>query len=203
VDKYVYLDKTSRFIAENSIAKNSEKTGRVLIVYGTTEGQTRKIAEHVAGCLRAGDHDVGLYDSARPLQDLEVTNFDAVVVVASIHQQVHQESVTNFVRTHLAQLTPKPTLFVSVSLSAAFDEGKRDAMGYVDQFIADAGWRPTQTLLVAGALRYSQYDYYEEQIIEHLVLKGREITERQGDCELTDWDGLSRDVEAFMRSTLE
>jgi menaquinone-dependent protoporphyrinogen oxidase len=171
-----------------------------MVVYGTTEGQTRKIADHVARCLREGDHDVGLYDSARRLQDQEVADFDAVVVVASIHQQVHQESVTNFVKAHLDQLRPKPTLFLSVSLSAAFDEGKRDAMAYVGHFIADTGWQPTQTRLVAGALRYSQYDYYEEQIIDHVVLKGREITEPRGDQELTDWDGLSRDVEAFMRS---
>jgi menaquinone-dependent protoporphyrinogen oxidase len=173
---------------------------RILVVYGTTEGQTRKIAEHVSQHLREGGHEVGLYDSAQGLGKLEITDFGAAVIVASIHQQAHQESVTNFVRAHLGQLQTRPTLFLSVSLSAAFEETKPEAKTYVNRFLANTGWQPTRICLVAGALRHTNYDYFEEQIVEHIVLKGREVGEPGRDQELTDWEGLSRDVEAFMRS---
>jgi len=56
---------------------------------------------------------------------------------------------------------------------------------------AETGWQPTRTVLLAGALRYSEYDDFREQIIQHLILKGREITVSTGDHELTDWDDLS------------
>jgi menaquinone-dependent protoporphyrinogen oxidase len=173
---------------------------KILVAYGTTEGQTRKIAEFVAEHLREAGNDVQLHDSARLALGLKVGDADVVVVAASVHLKVHQESIANFVFAHEDQLRLKPSLFLSVSLSAAFDEGKTDAKAYADQFVAEAGWEPTRTILVAGALRYSEYDYFKEQIIQHLVLKGREISVSTGDYEFTDWDDLSRQIADFMRT---
>jgi menaquinone-dependent protoporphyrinogen oxidase len=177
---------------------------RVLIAYGTTEGQTRKIAEHVAEHLRAQGHTPELFDCARHDAELQIADFDAVVVIASIHEKAHPVYVTRFVQAHLDALQLKPSLFMSVSLSAAFDDSRAEAQTYVDQFLADTGWKPTLTHLVAGALLHSQYDYYEEQIVERFVLKGREVAAgAEGDRELTDWDDLSQTVETFMRSAGE
>lgn len=173
---------------------------KILVAYGTTEGQTRKIAEFVARHLREAGNDVQLHDSTLVTPGLQVGDADAIVVAASVHLKVHQESIANFVLAHLEQLQSKPSLFLSVSLSAAFDEGKTDAKAYADQFVTEAGWEPTRTVLVAGALRYSEYDYFKEQIIQHLVLKGREVTASTGDYEFTDWDGLSRQITEFMRT---
>lgn len=173
---------------------------KVLIVFGTTEGQTRKIAEHVAQRLEADAHQTELLDSERHAADVPIADFDAVVVVASIHQQAHQVAVTIFAKGHAEALQSKPTLFLSVSLSAAFDDTRAEAQSYVDQFLADTGWRPTMTHLVAGALLRSQYDYFEEQILERFVLKGHEIDGSGGDLELTDWDDLSKAVKTFMQA---
>jgi menaquinone-dependent protoporphyrinogen oxidase len=174
---------------------------RVLIAYGTTEGQTRKIAEHVAQQLGAEGHAAELFDSARPDADLQIADFDAMAIIASIHQEAHPKYVTRFVKAHLDALQSKPSLFLSVSLSAAFEDSKADAQGYVDQFLADTGWKPTLTHLVAGALLHSQYDYYEQQIVERFVLKEHEIAGGpESDRELTDWDDLSRTVDAFMQA---
>jgi menaquinone-dependent protoporphyrinogen oxidase len=100
----------------------------------------------------------------------------------------------------LAELQKKPTLFLSVSLSAAFPEGMTEAQSYIDAFLAGTGWKPTQSLLVAGALQYTEYDYFQEQVIEHIVLKGRKVEGIRGDLEFTDWAALSRTVDSFVRS---
>ena len=68
----------------------------------------------------------------------------------------------------------------------------KEAQSYVDAFLAGTGWKPTQSFLVAGALRYGEYDYFKEQVIEHLVLKGRKAKEPKEDYEFTDWAALSR-----------
>jgi menaquinone-dependent protoporphyrinogen IX oxidase len=47
----------------------------VLIVYGTVEGQTRKIAEWTATSIRDREHYVDLRDSAEPMSDLELGLF--------------------------------------------------------------------------------------------------------------------------------
>jgi len=173
---------------------------RILIVYGTSEGQTRKIAEAVATRIHELGHEVHLYDSASSPAELHVDSYDKIIIAASVHQQRHQESVEDFVTAKLAELQKRPTLFVSVSLSAAFSEGMTEARSYVEAFLVDTGWTPIQTLLVAGALRYAEYDYFKEQIIEHVVLKNRKIEGPKGDYEFTDWAILLRAVESFVRT---
>jgi len=173
---------------------------KILIVYGTTEGQTQKIAERVAADLRLSGHAIEIYGSARRPDDLDVNAFDRVIVAGSVHQKQHQRSLEIFVLGNLEQLKAKPTLFLSVSLSAAFADGKADAQSYVDEFFAYTGWRASRALLVAGALRYDEYDYFMEQIVEYVVLKDREVAGLKGDHEFTDWDAISRSVEAFIQS---
>ena len=72
----------------------------VLIVYGTTEGQTRKIAAWTATHIRERGHQVELQDSAALASDLKLGAFHAFIIAASVHQEHHQETVTNFVFAH-------------------------------------------------------------------------------------------------------
>lgn len=173
---------------------------KILIAYGTSEGQTKKIAEAVAARVQELRHNAHLYDTASNPADLHVDSYDKIIVAGSVHQRRHQESVEVFVTAKLAELHKKPTLFLSVSLSAAFSEGMPEAQSYLDAFLKSTGWKPTQSLLVAGALRYAEYDYFKEQIIEHVVLKGRKMDGRTGDHEFTDWASLSRAIDSFVRS---
>lgn len=173
---------------------------RILVAFGTSEGQTRKVAEAVAARVHDLGHDAHLFDTASSPADLHIDSYDKIVVAGSVHQQRHQESVEVFVAVKLAELQKRPTLFLSVSLGAAFAEGMTDARSYVDAFLASTGWKPTQSLLIAGALRHAEYDYFMEQIIEHVVLKGRRVEGPNGDHEFTDWASLSQVIDAFVRS---
>ena len=145
-------------------------------------------------------HDAHLFDTASSPEDLHANSYDKIIVAGSVHHQQHQEFIEVFVTARLAELKTRPTLFLSVSLSAAFSEGTSEARSYVDAFLGSTGWKPTQSLLVAGALRYAEYDYFKEQIIEHVVLKGRKVEGPKGDYEFTDWEALSRAVDSFVRS---
>lgn len=172
---------------------------KVLIAFGTAEGQTRKIAEAVAARVRELGHDARLFDTASSPKVLHMDSYDKIVVAGSVHQQRHQESLEEFVMARISELQKKPTLFLSVSLSAAFAEGMTEARSYVESFLAGTGWKPTQSALVAGALRHAEYDYFKEQIIEHIVLKGRMAETPVQDCEFTDWAALSRVIDSFIR----
>ena len=171
---------------------------KVLIVYTTTEGQTRKISDHIAGQLRDAGHEVSIRHCADWQSDFHIGEFDRVIVAGSVHQRRHQRELEIFVPAHLSELSAKPTLFISVSLSAAYPDGMAEAQAYVDEFLAGAKWKPSATLLVAGALRYDEYDYFMEQIVRHVVLKDREAAGTRGQHEFTDWDALSEEVNAFV-----
>ena len=172
----------------------------VLIVYGTTEGQTRKIAEWTATHVLERGHQVELRDSAAPASDSDLETFHAFIIAASVHQEHHQETITNFVIAHHELLNAKPSAFISVSLSAVLEDEKTEAQKYVDRFVSVTGWQPRMTLLLGGALRFTEYDYFQEQIVKFIVMKriGPASTER--DREFTDWNALAGFVNGFLET---
>ena len=173
---------------------------KVLIAYATTEGQTRKIAEKIAYQVGELGHVAELINTEHKHRDIHVDDFDAVIVAASVHQHEHQDAIEVFVVACRATLNAKPTMFLSVSLSAAFDEGRREAQDYIARFIEQTGWTPSISLPVAGALINEGYDYFQQQILEHVVLKNREVDHPERDHEFTDWKALADAVEVFLKA---
>ena len=121
-----------------------EVSMRVLIAYATTEGQTRKIATTIAGQVRGQGHDVRLVDIASKPSDVHPDDFDAIIIAASVHQEKHQEDIEAFVSASKNVLATKPTMFVSISLAAAFEEGREDAERYIASFKRTAAGNPTR-----------------------------------------------------------
>lgn len=175
---------------------------KVLLAFGTTEGQTQKISKHLAEKIQEAGHEVDLYDCSRRLRGHEFGSFDAIIVAASVHQKDHQESVVAFASAHREELAAKPSAFISVSLSAAFEDGKKEAQDYVDHFAEATGWQPALTHLTAGALKYSEYDFFKEQIIRYVVMAGRPIPSTQKDWEFTDWAALDTFLAKFLESAM-
>ena len=130
------------------------------------------------------------------MSDLEISKFDCVILAGSVHQRRHQDSLTNFVIAHKKQLQEVATFFISVSLSIAFEGGEQEAQKYVDDFAEETGFSPTGTALVAGALKFEQYDYYMNQIVEFVVLQDRSKIDE--DQEFTDWETLGEELDAFV-----
>ena len=170
----------------------------VLIVYGTTEGQTRKIAELTANRIRERGHQAKLLDSTALESDLNLDTYDAFIIAASVHQECHQEEITNFVIAHRETLGTKPSAFISVSLSAVLEGAEPEAQRYVDHFVSVTGWRPRRTLLLGGALRLTEYDYFQEQIVKFIVIKRSGAASTGRDREFTDWHALAGFVDGFL-----
>jgi menaquinone-dependent protoporphyrinogen oxidase len=125
-------------------------------------------------------------------------SFHAFIIAASVHQQQHQEAIEAFVAAHRKLLNAKPSVFISVSLSAAMDDGRTEAQKYVDRFLSVTDWRPSMTLLLGGALRLTEYDYFQEQIVKFIVLKGGSVASSGRDREFTDWNALANFVDQFL-----
>ena len=171
---------------------------KLLIAFGSTEGQTQKIVEWVAERIRSAGHEVEIYDSKRLLRGFDIDTFDAIIVAGSVHQKNHQESIVVFALAHREQLEAKPSAFLSVSLSAGLKDGEQDCLCYVEEFVEKSGWRPSNLLIVAGAVLYSEYDFFMEQTIRHVVMQGREPKDIKEDYELTDWKALGEFVDGFV-----
>jgi len=177
----------------------------VLVIYGTTEGQTRKIARFMADRIRDRNATVTLIDSTDVPKDLNVDGFDAVIAAGSVHNGRHQASLFQFVRDHRAALQSPPTAFVSVSLSMASEdkEDRLDAAACADRFFEAAEWKPTVTHLVAGAIRYTQYDFFKSWMLKMIASTKGASTDTSQDHEFTDWKDLGAFVDAFITQVAE
>lgn len=171
----------------------------VLIVYGTTEGQTRKIAGRLAELAREYGHAATLADAASDTR-IPRGRYDAVIVAASVHRLRHQASVARFVRGSLSWLAHVPTAFFSVSLSAAGKEERQreGARRCADAFLRETGWDPGMVRLVAGALAYTRYGFLTRWLMKWIAWREGGDTDTSRDHEYTDWEQLRRDVELFL-----
>jgi len=171
---------------------------RVLIVYATSEGHTRKVASAIESHLADQGHEAAVFDSALGLGNVGLDAFGAIIVAASVHDRVHQETIVDFIIAHRERLQATPSAFLSVSLSAAMEGGSMEARGYIDRIIRETGWHPTETLPVAGALKYSEYDYFRQQIVKDVVFKNDFRIDAERDYEFTDWQALKSFVQNFV-----
>ncbi|MGD2131380.1 MAG: flavodoxin domain-containing protein [Maricaulaceae bacterium] len=174
---------------------------RVLVVYGTTEGQARKIAEFVADGLTRRFDDVTLIDAANVPKDFHVEGYAAAFIAASVHMAKHNAAATHFAKKHAAALTSTPSALISVSLHAYGGEPEdlEEARQYADNFSAETGWLPKAVHYAAGALRFAHYDFFKRWIVRQ-VAKDQGVTpDPSGDVELTDWNALTVFVDTFLR----
>jgi menaquinone-dependent protoporphyrinogen oxidase len=178
---------------------------KALVLYGTTEGQTRKIAEFVAARLREAGDTVTLMDATSVEWDFVLGEFDAAILAASIHAGQYQSSITHFARCHWEGLNRMPSLFLSVSLSAA-DKGDPEGLKSIDHcagvLVRETGWKP-QVKQIAGAFRFSEYDFFKRWVMRLVAWeKGVKSETGSSDLELTDWVELREITKAFREHAL-
>jgi menaquinone-dependent protoporphyrinogen oxidase len=175
----------------------------ILVLYGTTEGHSRKIAEFIAERCRAAGKSVNVVDSATPEADQIPPIFAGAIIIGSVHHERHQSSLTHFVKSNLAWLSVIPTAFCSVNLAMLHkDEGLRaEASKSADAFLEETGLKPYSVKLVAGALKYTQYDFFKRALLRYLVNPGGFDAKTSPDAEYTDWDDLGRFIDEYISET--
>lgn len=170
---------------------------KYLVIYESIEGQTRKIVQHIEQRLTAAGHSVSLFNTADKTAPLTIEGHDRIILAAPVHERRHPQSFEVFVAASREDLVAKPTLMISVSLKAAFDEGQEEAWDYLTEMEMRTKFTPTEELLVAGAVRAGSYDYFESQIVKNVVLRGESAALIDGEREFTDWAALDAKLDAF------
>ena len=164
----------------------------ILIVYGTTEGQTRRICQVCADILIAAGHSVELMQPAGDEADFDLSRFEAVIGAASVHMGAYQSELTHFVAAHEAALNARPSLFLSVSLAIAGEDPEElaDLERIVARFVEDTGWRPDRVAQVAGAFRFTRYDFLKSWAMRWIAARKGQDIDPHSDTEFTDWVAL-------------
>jgi menaquinone-dependent protoporphyrinogen oxidase len=167
-----------------------------LVAYGTSEGQTARIAEVITDVLRDAGHAADAVDITA-LAGGVPEGYGAVVVGASIHMGKHDKHVVQFARDNRDTLGRLPSAFFSVSLAAHGDV--EEAEGYVRQFQEDTGWRPDQIAMFGGALLYTHYGFLKRRMMKKIVSgqPGDFGVDTSRDYIYTEWDAVKTFAEHF------
>ena len=170
---------------------------KFLIIYGTTEGQTRKIARFMEEVLQENGHQAIIADASD--EPPTPTGFDAVLIGGSLHMHKYQSPMAHYVTNNITDLNTMPTAFFSVSLAVASDmeEEHQEVQKITDEFLAQKGWKPIETTQIAGALKYTQYDYFKRLIMKIISKKEGRTTDTSQDYEYTDWNAVKKFIDQF------
>jgi menaquinone-dependent protoporphyrinogen oxidase len=171
----------------------------LLIAYATTDGQTRKIARFAADRLTSQGNSVELLD-VEDAEGLDLARFDAAILAGSVHVGGYQKALDGFVTAAKAGLGAMPTLFLSVSLSAAGQDeedwaGLRELLSH---FQTDTGWTPGRVEHVAGAFRFTEYDFFRAWAMRRIADQKGQTVEPGKDKEYTDWTKLAATLDAWI-----
>jgi menaquinone-dependent protoporphyrinogen oxidase len=165
------------------------------IFYATTEGQTRRIAEHLAAAFRQQGFDSGSIDLSSPeAAHVDWTRVRAVLLGASLHGGKHQRQAGAFARAHREALNARQSAFFSVSLSAgSSNRSEVEAVAVLAQsFAAETGWRPSQVVCFPGRLAYTRYGWLKRLVMRRIARKEGGPTDMTRDHELTRWPDVTR-----------
>lgn len=170
------------------------------VCYGTGEGQTARVADRISEELREQGHEPTTVNVDDVDPDLDLHDFDATLVGASIHAGRHQEAVREWVRANRDALATRPNGFFQVSLSSADESNEQsaaEAAGYVDEFVEATGWRPDRIGLFGGALRFSEYGFLVRAMMKAIARRAYPEADTSGDVEFTDWESVEAFAEGF------
>jgi menaquinone-dependent protoporphyrinogen oxidase len=164
----------------------------ILIVYGSLEGQTKKIAEYVADMLRQSSHQVSVQSCEELPGHFPVTNYDAAIVGGPIHMGKYPACVKAFIQTNRDWLNNTPSAFFTVcmAINSINKESKERALQYGIDLLAQTGWQPEINETFAGAVKYTQYNFITRFIMKMISRKEGGSTDTSCDHEYTDWEAV-------------
>ena len=163
---------------------------KILMIYSTTDGQTKKVLERIKVELADNDVEIAPISCAN---ELELTAFDKVVLGASIRYGKHKPEVFDFVKKQKKILEGKETYFFSVNVVARKPNKNTPATNpYMKKFLKKTAWKPDFIEVFAGMVNYPKYNFLDRNIIRFIMHITNGPTDVSQCHEFTDWESVKR-----------
>ncbi|MBJ3593752.1 menaquinone-dependent protoporphyrinogen IX dehydrogenase [Salmonella enterica subsp. enterica serovar Saintpaul] len=164
---------------------------KTLILFSSRDGQTREIAEYLASELK----ELGVWADVVNLHrtdEPDWKNYDSVVIGASIRYGHYHSAFQEFVKKHATQLNAMPSAFYSVNLVARKPEKRTpQTNSYARKFLMSSPWRPDRSAVIAGALLYPRYRWYDRVMIKLIMKMSGGETDTNKEVVYTDWEQVA------------
>lgn len=161
----------------------------MLVVYGTRNGQTQRIADRIGARLHERGVMVDLVNARSIPIDVRLADYDGVIAGASVNTGRFQACLGDFIAGFHEELKGVPSAFFSVSLSEADPKLRPQAAAQIGHFLSEFEWKPALTASFAGALPPSRFQWV-------MRLFWRRLDKRTD--EFTDWAAVDRFADDFV-----
>ena len=174
-----------------------EKT--LAILYATSEGQTKKIADHIADQLHRYNYDVHKLKGKSVFTDFDLKAYEGAIIGVPVHRGEYPGYMKKLIRHYRDELHQMPSAFFSVSLTEAEeDEMKRqEIQQIINRFLSDVDWHPTVIASFAGAVPFSRYGFIKKLIMRSIMRRRVGEVDVSKDYEYTDWVSVDEFVDQF------
>ena len=158
-----------------------------LIIYSTTDGQTKNICSRI-GKFLSNDIPSKILSLSEVKND-DIEKYDQIIIGASIRYGKHRKELFEFIETNLDELNKKDNAFFSVNVVARKSEKNTpETNPYVQKFLLKTSWVPQRLAVFAGKIDYPKYNFVDRQMIRLIMWITKGPTNIKNTYEFTDWN---------------
>ncbi len=162
-----------------------------VIIYSSTDGQTRKICEFIKeNLLNKSEHKLLSIENTA---EFNLNNFDCIIIGASIRYGKHSAKVFDFIKNNIELIKVKKNAFFSVNVVARkLGKDTPETNPYVKKFLNKTKWKPDKLGVFAGKVDYPNYNFFNKQIIRFIMFITRGPTDTSQTYEFTNWEKVKK-----------
>ena len=167
-----------------------------LIIYSTTDGQTKKICE----TLKEHSIDKNFYEiiSLEEAFNKEIKKYEKIIIGASIRYGRHSSKVYEFIESNKNVLEKKKSAFFSVNVVARKpDKSTPDTNPYIRKFLKKTSWQPKKLGVFAGKIDYPRLSLVNKNVIRLIMFITNGPTNINNSYEFTDWKRVKEFTREF------
>lgn len=174
---------------------------KYLIIYDSVEGHSRTIGDYIRESLEIQGHEVSLFKA--PSYQVVHHESDFMFIIAPMHAGTYPSPVKTFILKNEKILSNKNALFISVSLTAAGknEEHWDDLKKKTNEFLSTNGWNNANVEYLAGALKYSKYNFVKRWFMKRVAKAAGGDTDTSRDYIYTDWSRVDQIIGNSIQSS--
>ena len=158
-----------------------------LIIYSSTDGQTKNICSRIGEFL-SNDIPAKIISLSDATKN-DIEKYDRVIIGASIRYGKHRKELFEFIETNLDELNKKDNAFFSVNVVARKSEKNTpETNPYMQKFLLKTSWVPQRLAVFAGKIDYPKYNFFDKQMIRFIMWVTKGPTNIKNTYEFTDWN---------------
>lgn len=130
-----------------------------------------------------------------PIEDknINLSEFDIVIIGASIRYGKHNKAVYTFIQDNQAVLESKKNAFFSVNIVARKpNKNTPQTNPYLLKFLKHISWKPENLAVFGGKLDYQRYGLFDRYMIRFIMWMTKGDTDLNSVIEYTNWDEVEK-----------